>query len=324
MPIGGAQAIGRFLDEYGPRGLGLRVAGLCDAAEERDFRRALARAGLGDELTRAEMEELGFYVCDADLEDELIRALGTDAVEAVVDAHGRARLVPNAAEAAGVARPADARAAPALHGQRRQPQDPLRAAAGRGARPGRRYRVRSPACSATSERAQSGRCRRNLERAFEERPAVLAAWVQLNTSIKANMDLRRYELATLAAARRLRSSYCCLAHGSVLIERFDEPVREIALDHREAGLDAIDVAVMDLAERGRRRRDLDRRRRAAAAPRPRPLGDGHHGRGARRGRALLLLEDAGRAGRAAGRDVRRARRRSCARCSSSAGRSPRA
>ena len=63
------------------------------------------------------------------------------------------------------------------------------------------------------------------------------------------MDLRRYELATLAAARRLRSSYCCLAHGTVLLEQFGEPVREIALDHREAGLDEVDVAVMDLAER---------------------------------------------------------------------------
>ena len=63
------------------------------------------------------------------------------------------------------------------------------------------------------------------------------------------MDLRRYELATLAAARRLRSSYCCLAHGSVLAQQFGEPVREIALDHRAAGLDDVDVAVMDLAER---------------------------------------------------------------------------
>jgi uncharacterized peroxidase-related enzyme len=89
----------------------------------------------------------------------------------------------------------------------------------------------------------------NYERAFSERPEVLAAWVQLNTAIKAGMDLRRYELATLAAARRLRSSYCCLAHGTVLIEKFNEPVLEIALDHRAAGLDAIDVAVMDLAER---------------------------------------------------------------------------
>jgi alkylhydroperoxidase family enzyme len=89
----------------------------------------------------------------------------------------------------------------------------------------------------------------NFERAFAERPAVLAAWVELNGSIKAGMDLRRYELATLAAARRLRSSYCCLAHGTVLLERFGEPVREIALDHRSAGLDAVDIAVMDLAER---------------------------------------------------------------------------
>jgi alkylhydroperoxidase family enzyme len=89
----------------------------------------------------------------------------------------------------------------------------------------------------------------NFERAFEERPDVLAAWVELNTTIKANMDLRRYELATLAAARRLRSSYCALAHGSVLIESFDAPVREIALDRNVAGLDQVDVAVMDLAER---------------------------------------------------------------------------
>ena len=89
----------------------------------------------------------------------------------------------------------------------------------------------------------------NYERAFEERPDVLAAWVGLNSAIKANMDLRRYELATLAAARRLRSSYCALAHGRVLAEQFDEPVRDIVLDRHSAGLDAVDVAVMDLAER---------------------------------------------------------------------------
>jgi alkylhydroperoxidase family enzyme len=88
----------------------------------------------------------------------------------------------------------------------------------------------------------------NYERAFAERPEVLAAWGELNGAIKAGMDLRRYELATLAAARRLRSSYCCLAHGSVLIERFNEPVREIALGET-AALDEVDVAVMDLAER---------------------------------------------------------------------------
>jgi Overcoming lysogenization defect protein-like, TOPRIM domain len=88
VPIGGAQAIGRFLDLYGPRGLDLRLAGLCDDAEEDELRRGLERAGLGSGLGRADMERLGFYLCVADLEDELIRALGAAAVERVVEAHG--------------------------------------------------------------------------------------------------------------------------------------------------------------------------------------------------------------------------------------------
>src|SRR6266568_2355079 len=88
VPIGGAQAIAHALDRFGPRGLDVGLAGLCDAAEEHDFRRALERVGLGSDLDRGGLEALGFYVCDADLEDELIRALGADAVLAVVEAHG--------------------------------------------------------------------------------------------------------------------------------------------------------------------------------------------------------------------------------------------
>ena len=88
VPIGGAQAIGRFLDHFGPRGLDVRLAGLCDAAEEGDFRRGLERAGLGADLARSDLERLGFYVCVEDLEDELIRALGPVAVEGVVEARG--------------------------------------------------------------------------------------------------------------------------------------------------------------------------------------------------------------------------------------------
>jgi hypothetical protein len=88
LPIGGAQAIGRFLHRFGPEGLDVRLAGLCDAAEEGDFRRGLERAGLGSDLTREDLERLGFYVCDADLEEELIRALGSAAVEWVIDAQG--------------------------------------------------------------------------------------------------------------------------------------------------------------------------------------------------------------------------------------------
>jgi hypothetical protein len=88
VPIGGAQAIGRFLALYGPRGLDLRLAGLCDSGEEPDFKRALERAGLGSNLTRPDLERLGFYVCVQDLEDELIRALGAESVVEVVAAQG--------------------------------------------------------------------------------------------------------------------------------------------------------------------------------------------------------------------------------------------
>ena len=88
VPIGGAQAVGRYLERFGPDGLDLRLAGLCDAAEEREFRRGLEQAGLGSDLSRAELERLGFFVCEADLEDELIRALGADAVLQVVEANG--------------------------------------------------------------------------------------------------------------------------------------------------------------------------------------------------------------------------------------------
>ena len=88
VPIGGAQAVGLFLRVYGPAGLDVRLAGLCDAGEERDFQRALERAGFPAGLTRTQMEALGFYVCVADLEDELIRALGTTAVQQLVDSQG--------------------------------------------------------------------------------------------------------------------------------------------------------------------------------------------------------------------------------------------
>src|SRR3954464_1196939 len=92
----------------------------------------------------------------------------------------------------------------------------------------------------------------NFTRAFSHRPGVYAAWRQLNGAVKANMELRRYELATLAAARRLRSSYCALAHGAVIVDNAfleADAVRAAAADHRTAGLDAVDVAVMDLADK---------------------------------------------------------------------------
>jgi hypothetical protein len=91
LAMGGATNVGHYLDLLGPRGIGVRVAGLCDADEEGYFRHALERAGLGASVSRAGMEALGFYVCTADLEDELIRALGPAAVEQIIQAQGELR-----------------------------------------------------------------------------------------------------------------------------------------------------------------------------------------------------------------------------------------
>jgi hypothetical protein len=88
VPIGGAMGAGRFLRLFGGQGLAVNVRGLCDEAEEGYFRRGLGQAGLGAGLSRSAMESLGFYVCVADLEDELIRALGTAGVERVLAAEG--------------------------------------------------------------------------------------------------------------------------------------------------------------------------------------------------------------------------------------------
>jgi uncharacterized peroxidase-related enzyme len=91
----------------------------------------------------------------------------------------------------------------------------------------------------------------NVSRTFSHRPEVLEAWAALRAAVTKDMDPRRYELVTIAAARRVRSSYCMLAHADVLAGRFYDPetVREIAQDHRSAGLDEVDVAVMDLADK---------------------------------------------------------------------------
>ena len=86
VSIGGSKNIRRFMETYGPRGRDLRLAGLVDAGEEGDFQRALERAGLGADLSRLDMEALGFYVCVADLEDELIRALGAARIERILEA----------------------------------------------------------------------------------------------------------------------------------------------------------------------------------------------------------------------------------------------
>jgi uncharacterized peroxidase-related enzyme len=90
----------------------------------------------------------------------------------------------------------------------------------------------------------------NFTQGFSHRPGVYAAWRGLVGALRQNMDERRYELATIAAARRLRSSYCSLVHGRLLADRFIGPdaVRSIFAGD-DPGLEPVDVAVMDLAEK---------------------------------------------------------------------------
>ncbi|WRZ95387.1 ATP-dependent endonuclease [Streptomyces sp. NBC_01007] len=84
LAMGGAMSVGRFARLLGPPGLGLRLTGLCDEAERGYYARGLERAGAAEQ---------GFFVCAADLEDELIRALGVTRVEELVRAEGDLRAL---------------------------------------------------------------------------------------------------------------------------------------------------------------------------------------------------------------------------------------
>jgi hypothetical protein len=105
LSMGGITNIGHVLERLrlerlrGPGGH-VRVTGLYDEAEERFVRRGLIRVGLldgagdgdaGDGRQQTELEALGFYACLPDLEDELIRALGPEVVEGIVEACGDLR-----------------------------------------------------------------------------------------------------------------------------------------------------------------------------------------------------------------------------------------
>ena len=148
---------GAGIERFGPGGAGLGVAALYDAGEERAVARSLERAGLGTALGRGEMERLGFFACDEDLEAELIRALGVRAVEEVVAGQGELRVLftcfsasppsamslSNASCAASSGRTAAARSATAACSSRRS------------TRPG--SRARSTACWRTPAQQQAER-----------------------------------------------------------------------------------------------------------------------------------------------------------------------
>ncbi|MFE2531385.1 TOPRIM nucleotidyl transferase/hydrolase domain-containing protein [Streptomyces sp. NPDC059371] len=89
LAMNGAMSVGRFARLLGPAGLGLRLTGLCDEAERGYYARALEQTiteGTGP-------QRRGFFVCAADLEDELIRALGVPRVEELIRAEGDLRAL---------------------------------------------------------------------------------------------------------------------------------------------------------------------------------------------------------------------------------------
>jgi hypothetical protein len=91
VDLRGVTNASKAMAEFGPSGLDYRLVGLCDIGEERFFRGGLERAGYGTVPDLASMEELGFFVCDADLEDELIRSLGEVAAIRILDQEGDLR-----------------------------------------------------------------------------------------------------------------------------------------------------------------------------------------------------------------------------------------
>lgn len=88
VPVGGAHAFTRHLRRFGPQGAGLDVVGMCDLGEVPVLCAGLSESGYGDVDDRAALESLGFTVCVADLEDELICAAGRRRIEVVLDANG--------------------------------------------------------------------------------------------------------------------------------------------------------------------------------------------------------------------------------------------
>lgn len=89
VAMGGITNIRAHALAYGSPGLGRPLAGLYDIGEEHHVRRGLVAAGLP--AATDDLAGLGFHACRVDLEDELMRGLGLDGVEAVIEDVGEGR-----------------------------------------------------------------------------------------------------------------------------------------------------------------------------------------------------------------------------------------
>jgi uncharacterized peroxidase-related enzyme len=86
----------------------------------------------------------------------------------------------------------------------------------------------------------------NYVAAFASRPEVARAWTALNLAVRDGMDRRRFEVATIAAAQALRSTYCTAAHASFLRDvcHDEATMLSLAADPEGGSLDATDRAVI--------------------------------------------------------------------------------
>lgn len=91
----------------------------------------------------------------------------------------------------------------------------------------------------------------NYAKIFSLHPGIMMAWSRFQATIKERLDVRTFELATLAAARALRSSYCMLAHGSLLAQQVLPPavVARLAGGENDAALTPAEVALMVYADK---------------------------------------------------------------------------
>lgn len=88
----------------------------------------------------------------------------------------------------------------------------------------------------------------NMVRLWANRPDVYEAWQQLNGAVRSHIELRRYELVTVAAARRLRSTYCAVAHGKILSDTGVSGADLIGIvDEPARVLDEVELAITEFA-----------------------------------------------------------------------------
>ena len=84
---------------------------------------------------------------------------------------------------------------------------------------------------------------------FSSRPDVAHAWASLNLTVRGGMDRRRFELATIAAARAFRSTYGSVAHASFRRDVCNDPdtLQHLVDQPDGSTLDASDAAVYAFA-----------------------------------------------------------------------------